>query len=921
MIAQGSRVRHVSDRALGIGEIKFSETQAGIQKFYVQWPSGFLQHPGSDLEALVSLPDRMTPDRIGQAAFDPFILRVLGRWFEARHALTGELSNQPFQMLPHQVIVANRVVNSAADGRRWLIADDVGLGKTIEAGMILEVLRRRAIGRFRCLIVAPAGLAQQWKEEMDVRFRRHFRLFGSRNPNELEESDQIIASIDTLKQRKLEVALKNVTPWDLVVFDEAHHLATESTVQKYDLARRLHDGGLARNTLFLTATPHSGNSQHFYNMLKLLRPDLFKTEGDVTAGDGRLNQVMIRNRKSEVTDAQGVLIFKGIAPAKILEVKPSVEEVAFYEALLAFVKEGYGVAKTLRTKGKDSTNANAVGFLMSTFRKLASSSREAIHSALRNRLRALEESDSDELNLEQQDERYMGEMEERQAITAALSKGSKARSRNKSPIHDEIRSIHGLLDLLNKIQARDSKLTYFLDAIPKLLPNGEKALIFTEYRGTQRSLVEALVDVFGSESVGEIHGSMDIEARQAQVQMFNNQALPRFLVSTEAGGEGLNMQRACHVIFNYDLPWNPGRLQQRIGRVYRYGQNRPVYVYNLRLKSESDAFADARVEEYLERKIVEITLRLAEVQGGKPEDFRNDVLGQVSQSLSLEELYERTVTEGEAAACRTIDQESQQLQQILEDPEGSLGLFKGLRCFDISDYQLASARVSDEALQFFVTRYLGHEECPPDEPSKGLLSFRVPKSVREAASRTYKSDPYESRREILETRLERATVSRALSRDVGAKLLRFGDPVFDGMVRHVQDSDFSEGTASVQMPADALGWSVGSNGFLVVFELKVQRQEGSLGGARVLRQELASFLVPSGGTPVLVDSLIERLHEALPGRINVELTGPSSAYAAAKTASDDRLRALFEACVKDVGSDKGLVPQADDFAMACVEAI
>jgi hypothetical protein len=178
-IAIGNKVRHKHHRELGIGEVQFLQPVAGVTKFVVTWPSKpgtYDSHTESELEAILPFAERLRPGDVGPASFTPFTLRVMGRWFEARHALTGELSNQPFQMLPHQVIVTNRVVTSDANKRNWLIADDVGLGKTIEAGMIMEVLRKRSLGRFRCLFITPAGLKTQWVEEMKLRFGRRARL-------------------------------------------------------------------------------------------------------------------------------------------------------------------------------------------------------------------------------------------------------------------------------------------------------------------------------------------------------------------------------------------------------------------------------------------------------------------------------------------------------------------------------------------------------------------------------------------------------------------------------------------------------------------------------------------------------------------------------------------------------------------------
>lgn len=923
-IEQGTKVRHRRDPALGIGEVKFINVEAGITKYYTSWPAKpntLEAQTDVELEPTPDLVSRLVNAEVGLGTFRPFVLRLLGRWFETRHALTGELSNQPFQMLPHQVIVANRVVNSAPDGRRWLVADDVGLGKTIEAGMIMEVLRKRTLGRFRCIVLTPAGLKRQWQEEMELRFSRHFRLFDARYPNELEESDALIASIDTLRnKKKFTAALQSATPWDLVIFDEAHHLATDTRVQRYDLARRLHDDGKARNTLFLTATPHSGNVEHFYNMLRLLRSDLFKSKDDVTRGDGRLNQVMIRNRKSEVTDASGSLIFKGIEPAKILKCVPKDDEVAFYEELLAFVREGYGVAKTLKSVKKDTSTGNAVGFLMATFRKLASSSRGAIETALNNRLRALEEADAEVAPRPDFDERYAGEQEEASVIREALERprGSK---KGKSPIKNEIESIRKLLDLLDRIDHPDSKVTFFVEELRKL-PDGEKGLIFTEYRGTQRILIDALGSEFGAEAVGVIHGSMSMEERQKVVKQFNEGTLPRFLISTEAGGEGLNMQRACHIVFNYDLPWNPNRLQQRIGRVYRYGQKDKVQVYNIQLRSDSEAFADARIDEYLRRKIKEITDRLQEVQGGKSEDVENDILGQVAESMSLDELYEQAVTEGEEQARRTIDQKSKQLADILSNPESTLGLFKGLRCFDITDYQKAAARVSDDSLSFFVREYLGSNDGEAvEQGSDGLMSFRVPERLREISGRIQKRDPNEARHDITEKRVQRVTVRKSTAvRTSGARLLRFGDPIFDAMVRHVQDSDFSDGVASFEAPAAALGWSPGERGVVAVFDLRVLRSEGSAGNARILHEELFVVTTARGRDPASNEGLIECLHTLNAGPLDIDASEVARAYGLARGAADARVAELLDGCVAEYGTTEGITPDINDYALAWATA-
>ena len=706
-ITHGDLVEHRTDLALGQGKVKYVDNVAGVVRVGVGWSSSTQpsEHPASDLVVLRPLPDRMV--KAGPASRVPFQLKVLGRWFEARHGLTGELSNQPFQMLPHQVIVTNRVVNSAPDGRAWLIADDVGLGKTIEAGMIMEVLRKRSLGRFRTLIVTPAGLLPQWIDEMGVRFRRSFRAFRSNEVNDLETFDQLVASIDTLRAEKFRAALDHAPAWDLIIFDEAHHLATTTSVLAYKLAQWFKTAKKCRNMLFLSATPHSGNNEHFFNMLRILRPDLFPP-GKKDYPEVPLKTVMIRNRKSDVTDTRGQVIFKGIGTAKIIPFAPTAEEVAFYEDIQLYLKNGYKAAEKLQ-KANKGQGASAVGFLMSTFGKLASSSRAAIRSALENRLEALR-GEAEPNSEPDVDARFPGEKAVKVVSHQALDvKTTKGKKKVESPIVNELAHVEGLIERLHALKTPDSKLESFVERV-KTLPKDVKLLIFTEYRATQTELEAKLRSTFGADTVVMIHGSMDMQTRRKHVDQFNEQVPnPRFMVSTEAGGEGLNMQKSCHTIVNYDLPWNPMVLQQRIGRVYRYGQKHPVTVFNVKVETTSEAFADQRVYDYLEKKIDEVTRKLQEVQDGNPEDLRNEVLGQVAAQLSLDDVYKTAVEEGRVKAEKQIDAKTSQIAEIMADPKGMLGLFKGLERFDITDYEKVAARVSTAHLEFFVTQYLGHQ--------------------------------------------------------------------------------------------------------------------------------------------------------------------------------------------------------------------
>ena len=205
---------------------------------------------------------------------------------------------------------------------------------------------------------------------------------------------------------------------------------------------------------------------------------------------------------------------------------------------------------------------------------------------------------------------------------------------------------------------------------------------------------------------------------------FNEEDQPRFIVSTAAGGEGLNMQRRCYTIVNYDLPWNPNVLQQRIGRVYRYGQTRPVVVYNLKVETDSDAYADNRVYEYLERRLGDVVDTLAQATGDGREDLLEDVLGQaVGEGLSLEVLHQIAIEQGEEKVKKNIDKRAEHLEEIMKNPE-MIGIFNGLPRFNLDDYKKVQSRVTTDHLEFFVKQYCAIKQLGYRDEGEKRFSFK-----------------------------------------------------------------------------------------------------------------------------------------------------------------------------------------------------
>jgi superfamily II DNA or RNA helicase len=910
VLKAGDRVEHVSDASIGVGVVLFVQEIAGASTAFVEWDgaTGAQRYAEAQLRVVDDLPSLL--EKAGPGATVPFQLRVLGRWFETRHEQTGEITNQPFDMLPHQVVVANRFLTSppAADGgRHWLIADDVGLGKTIEAGMILEVMRHRAGGALRCLVVAPAGLVYQWQVELAERFGRHFERFEGDDINKLQTFDQLVASIDTLRLSRYRPAVLDAHPWDLVIFDEAHHL-TKPSVKAYDLAKELRENKKCKNTIFLTATPHSGNNDYFCNLLHLLRPDLLDRPARrlKSLPDLPLAKMVIRNRKHLVTDARGNKIFYGIGKSTIIPFHPTDAEIAFAGEVRNYLRHGYNEADKL-----DSQKQSAVGFLMATFGKLASSSREALKSALKRRVDVLRGN--------------RGKLEgggRGVAAEDAASDVGGATVNGSSPIRGEAKLVEDLLVQLEALPGPDSKLSGFTSGLKGLIEGTPdlKLLIFTEYRATQDVLARTLANSFGEESVGTIHGSKKLDERKEVVRRFNYEDQPRFIVSTAAGGEGLNLHWRCHTIVNYDLPWTPNVLQQRIGRVYRYGQTRPVFVYNLKVETDSDAYADNKVYEYLEKKLRDVAAALATATGEGEEDLLGDVLGQAAEKgLSLEKLHKNAIEQGEKRVEETIKQKADHLQKIMANPEMT-GIFKGLPRFNLDDYNKVQSRVASDHLAFFVKQYCEHARLGYRDEGGRRFSFTPSGKLVELADERQKRDPYAVAGRVSTEKVGSATADKEVARQEGARLLRFGDPVFEAMVQHVKYRDFSA-VASLDIPAGRLGWTRPGQGTWIVFELQIARTEGKR--SLVLRRELASFVVPvGGGVAESKPELVEHVTEATKGPPRVDVTEARRAFEIGRQAANARLVALKDEVRAEYPGDEAIAPvPVSELALSWVRAV
>ncbi len=566
----------------------------------------------------------------------------------------------PVLPLPHQLYAVSRALSG--ERVRYLLADEVGLGKTIEAGLILRELKARGLVR-RTLVVAPAGLVGQWQEEMKTRFAEEFRaiepgtfadaraLLGLDPAENLWRlHDQVICSVDSVKPldgrrgwSREQLARVNrerhedlvTAGWDLVIVDEAHRLGGSSeNVSRYRLGEAL--GLAAPYLLLLSATPHQGKTDAFRRLLGFLDPEAFVA--GVSVNREVVAPFVIRTEKRNAIDPEGKPLFRP-RQTRLLPVRwedAHAEEAALYEAVTEYVRQGYDQA--LRQ------NRNALAFLMVLMQRLVTSSLRAIRTSLERRLAVLELPEG-QLSLFPEE---IGDDWEELTGQEQLETALKARLKG---LANERREVELLLSAARRCEARgpDAKAEALLAELRRLEREEEdpelKVLLFTEFVPTQEMLAELLTG--HGYPVVLLNGTMAPEDRRAAEAEFRGAA--RILISTDAGGEGLNFQ-FCHVVVNYDIPWNPMKLEQRIGRVDRIGQSRIVRAVNLALEGS----VEERVREVLEEKLRVIL-----------EEFGVDKLSDVLDTGEAEVDFDRVYVE----ALRDPATAAEKAQKAVEEME------------------------------------------------------------------------------------------------------------------------------------------------------------------------------------------------------------------------------------------------------------
>ena len=616
---------------------------------------------------------------------------------EARRMKWAHLSD-PFAAIdtsniepyPHQIDAVYNILLKQHP-IRYVLADDPGAGKTIMSGLLIRELMIREDVR-RCLIIAPGSLVDQWQDEMGEKFGLEFEIFSraaaetSKVGNPFIKKNFLIARLDQLaRSDSLISKLRDSDDWDLVIVDEAHKMSAHrhtgglNKTARYKLGEMLKE--ITRHLLFLTATPHNGKNDDFMAFMSLIDPDRFEgsLRGSNQVPDTR--DVMRRIVKEKLCTFEGKPLFPK-RYANALKFDLSELEASLYEAVTHYVRNGMNRASQMAEKGRGII----VGFALASLQRRLASSPASIHKSLcrrRDRLdgqakllkkatanaetitesslpKGFKLSDFKDFDFDEYDDEMLEELEDFAIATESVAEKA-------SGIEEEVEELDRLADFSKEVLDSQSDAKWV--ELRRVLRSNEfsgrsekrKLIVFTEYKDTLEYVADRISDELGNpEAVVRIHGSINRHDRKSIQEKFQVDSSVQVLVATDAAGEGVNLQVA-NMMVNYDLPWNPNRIEQRFGRIHRIGQQLPCHLWNLVAHETREGQVFTRLFEKVEQQ--------RKVYG----DQVYDVLGDSFFSKSLLDLLIHAIkTDSDTSHIehmnRVIDQDiGSQLKLVLDE--------------------------------------------------------------------------------------------------------------------------------------------------------------------------------------------------------------------------------------------------------------
>ena len=622
--------------------------------------------------------------------------------------------------LPHQITAVYESL-LPRQPLRYLLADDPGAGKTIMAGLYIRELDLRADAR-RVLIVAPGSLVEQWQDELAEKFGLNFALFSrelveqTRGGNPFEASDHLIARVDQLARAEDLRELLALSRWDLVVVDEAHKLSASYFGTKVNKTKRFLLGELlgsiTRHFLLMTATPHNGKEEDFQLFLSLLDADRFYGKFRDGAHKVDVADLMRRMVKEDMLRFDGSKLFPP-RRAYTVNYQLSPREAALYAAVTDYVKTQFAKADELA----DGKRKGTVGFALTTLQRRLASSPEAIYQSLRRRRHKLQRRVAEE-KLLSRGQRLADTFADPQGLPEDLWEAAEALSAEdyenlEETLVDQATAAQTIQELETEFliltdleeQARQlvhagqdrkwDELSRLLQDTPEMRDaSGQtrKLILFTEHRDTLNYLAVRIRGLLGSEAaVVLIHGGIKREERRKAQELFRNDPGVRLLLATDAAGEGVNLQNA-NLMVNYDLPWNPNRLEQRFGRIHRIGQTEVCHLWNL-------VAAETREGDVFQRLFDKLEVERAAL-GGRV----FDILGAVFEDTSLKDLLIAAIRGGDDPAVRA---------ELLARVEGALDTH---HLQDILQRNALCEEVMDEQRLFAVKAEMEQAEARKLQP-------------------------------------------------------------------------------------------------------------------------------------------------------------------------------------------------------------
>lgn len=559
--------------------------------------------------------------------------------------------------LPHQLHVLNRAMET--NNIRYILADEVGLGKTIEAGMIIKELKSRGLVQ-RVLVVCPTGLVTQWASEMQEKFHERFQVILPSDYDTIRrltdaddvygQFDQVISPMDSIKpiekhagwtdervEKYNEERIYSIinSGWDLIIIDEAHRVAGSSgEVARYKLGYLLSQA--SPYLLLLSATPHNGKTEPFLRLVRLLDEEAFPNAKSIVKE--QVAPYLIRTEKREAIDNNGNLLFKNRI-THLVELNWDERHTLqreLYQMVSSYVSKTYDKARRNRKKNM------CLIFLLIIMQRMVTSSTAAVRQSLERRLQVLKTQSTRIGSLTEED---LAELDIEDGVEEAIEAMS-------LDIDAEIEELERIIAVAKQaeFQYPDVKVEKLVDTIDEILSDdrNQKIIVFTEFVATQAYL-KTLLEKRGF-TVTILNGGMSIDERNEALLEFKTKS--NIFISTDAGGEGLNLQFS-NIIINYDLPWNPMKIEQRCGRADRIGQQRDVHIYNFIITDT----VECRVREVLEEKLSVILKEMGV-------DKYSDVLDSEVAEVDFTEVYMNSIGKPRSVEKNLYPVESEVKQQV-----------------------------------------------------------------------------------------------------------------------------------------------------------------------------------------------------------------------------------------------------------------